>query len=189
MGYHLVAVQLNILRAYRIGVQIRQWYLYIEPKAFINTLLDDLLIVKAQNTDFDIDVSHVHYLLRGSRSLRILLALLNVLLILILVLLGSNWQVHHHFKFVEVEILFTFLKLLIKLSLQERRHIRLGHIVYAMELLPGRPLLVIQRILHLSLELLSSLQDLHETGSTLLILININLLPRFKILLDAVFCS
>jgi hypothetical protein len=57
--------------------------------------------------------------------------------------------------------------------------------VDAVELFPWGALAVVEGILHLGPELLSSLQDLQEVRGTLLILINVDLLPRFELLLQA----
>ena len=55
---NIVVVQLDILVVNGVVDHIRQWHLHIQPKVFINTFRNQLLIRNLEFTNFNINVFH-----------------------------------------------------------------------------------------------------------------------------------
>jgi hypothetical protein len=95
-------------------VEIGQRDLDVEAEALIDALLDQLLIIDPKDSNLDVYVPHVHYLLRPGWLLRVRRALLRLIVHLCILAIRVYRQVHHDLQFVEVDIFLSILLFLVE---------------------------------------------------------------------------
>ena len=72
-------------------MEIGQRDLDVEAEALIDALLDQLLIINPKDSNLDVYVPHVHYLLRLGRLLRVHRALLRLIVCLSILAIHVSW--------------------------------------------------------------------------------------------------